>query len=380
MAVQLKELLNLDILDEFNLVAGSKGLDVPVSKVGILDYELGDVIDINFIPGELVLSNLLIIKDDLDQLEDIVSRLIRVGTSGLAIKTLYINSLPERIKAMADENDFAIFLYETTYYEDIITELVDYIKKSDEATAQLKHIHLLHNDGLTAAEVQKLAYKLNPDFRNFAVIINVSYMKEEEMALFSSYQANQILGRFHRCYKLEQSILCIMSFDDQSVDQLIIENTLNALGVTPETIRGGYSDILEIKNLNQALSQSNHAYKFANIKKTSGLHSYKSTGLYQLLMPLQDNVWVEQYYRRVIDPIEEYDLKNGSDLVKTAQIYVESGCDVKATAEQMFQHGNTIRYRLDRIKSLLDGIVNKAYVDQELSVIMRLYTLKNKNM
>ena len=45
------------------------------------------------------------------------------------------------------------------------------------------------------------------------------------------------------------------------------------------------------------------------------------------------------------------------------------------TAEALYQHGNTIRYRLDRIKSILEGVVEKAFVDQELAIAIRLHLL-----
>ncbi len=84
-------------------------------------------------------------------------------------------------------------------------------------------------------------------------------------------------------------------------------------------------------------------------------------------------MWVQAYYDKVIDPILAYDEKNGSDLLLTAQIYVENGCDVKKTAQALYQHGNTIRYRLDRIKTLLEGIVEKHLIDQELALVIRLH-------
>lgn len=48
---------------------------------------------------------------------------------------------------------------------------------------------------------------------------------------------------------------------------------------------------------------------------------------------------------------------------------------MKLTAEALYQHGNTIRYRLDRIKSILEGVVDKTLVDQELAVAIRLHML-----
>ncbi len=375
MSVQLKELLSLDILNGFRLVAGANGLEVIVRKVGILDHELGDVIDNNFIPGEFVLTNLLLIKDDLSQLEDIVYRLKRAGAAGLAVKTVFVNEIADEIKRVADENDFALFMYESTYFEDIITDVVNYIRKSDEISAQVEYFIQLKDESLNASEVQKLAYKMNPDFRNYVMVIKAAY-KEGLDKHFSPYHANHVLGRFHRCYKMDDHIYIIMSFEENLMDQSVIENALGALGLTEDN-SGGHSRLYEIGKLNSALSESDFASDYTSLMKEDKITPFVSTGLYQILMPLKENTWFDAYYSRIAGPIEEYDKKNGSDLLRTAQVYVETGCDVKETAERMYQHGNTIRYRLDRIKSLLEGIVSKKYVDQELSVVMRLYSLKN---
>lgn len=376
MAVRLKELLNLDILKEFRITAGQVGMDRLITKVGILDYELGDVIDKNFIRGEFVLTNLLIIKDDLSQLEDIVKRLIRAETGGMAIKTLYLDTLPDNIIRLADEHDFPIFLYETTYYEDIITELVDYIKKSDELSNQLTYISKLSSYELDVSEVQKLAYKLNPDFMNWITAIKLSWQDIIAKPGFSPYNAGQVLGQMHRCYADEGHIYLLFSFEHENPGTKVIEDLCHSIGIDSDSIYGGFSGVKRIEELNHAVVEANYAYTYSKRLSQKGLNGFDDMGLYKLVLPLEQNPWMESYYNKIITPIVEYDLKNGADLMKTARIYIETGCDVKKTAELMYQHGNTIRYRLDRIRGLLDGIVEKAYVDQELAVAIRLHSIK----
>jgi len=376
MAVRLKDLLNLDILSRFRLVAGEEGLNAQVRKVGILDYETGDVIDTNFVKGEFVLTNLLIIKDDLDKLDDAVSRFIQNGVAGLAINTLFIDELPDAITNLANEHNFSIFLYDETYYEDIITELVDYIRRTDELSIHLELMMRLQNENLQDAEVQKLTYKLNPDFRNFVIVLKASYIKGNDMEQFSAYQANQILGRFHRCYIIEENIYVLMSFEDEFDDVSLPISLVESLGINMTGVFAGISNVRPIISLNKAMIESGHALTFKKMTGISGVTPVDQIGMYQMLMPLQGNPWIEEYYLKIITPIKEYDAKNGSDLLKTAKLYIDCGCDVKKTAEMMYQHGNTIRYRLDRIRGLLDGIVDKTYVDQELSIIMRIHSLK----
>lgn len=375
MSVRLSELLKLDVLSTFNVVAGEGGLDRKVRKVGILDHELGEIIDDNFIEGELVLTNLLFIKDDLAQLEDIIHRLIRAGTGGLAIKPLYIDEIPEHILKIADENQYPIFLYETVYYEDIITELVNYIKKSDELNDQLIYINELKNEDLDPVEAQKLAYRLNPDFRNWIVALDIVLSGKQENMTFRPYHGNQVLGRHHKCYMDGNRVYMLLSFEEEIKDETIINDLVRSTGISESAIAGGRGTVKNISHIHDSLIEASYAQMYAELYNKNGITAFEQMGMFQMLLPLSRNPWMSAYYKRIITPLVEYDLKNGSDLVNTAQIYIESGCDVKKTAEALYQHGNTIRYRLDRIKSLLESVVDKNFIDQELSIAIRLHML-----
>jgi len=57
--------------------------------------------------------------------------------------------------------------------------------------------------------------------------------------------------------------------------------------------------------------------------------------------------------RRLVLPLERADAERGSDLRATLRAYFANGCSVAKTAETLFLHRNSVRYRLDRIRSLL---------------------------
>ena len=67
MALTVLEATKLDTYKNFRLVAGHRGLDRIVQKVGILDWEFiqikGPEFESSFIEGEFVLTSLLFAKD-----------------------------------------------------------------------------------------------------------------------------------------------------------------------------------------------------------------------------------------------------------------------------------------------------------------------------
>ena len=50
--------------------------------------------------------------------------------------------------------------------------------------------------------------------------------------------------------------------------------------------------------------------------------------------------------------ISAYDARTRSDLSRTLRVYVQSGGNLAATAEELFLHRNSVIYRLQRIQEL----------------------------
>lgn len=77
-------------------------------------------------------------------------------------------------------------------------------------------------------------------------------------------------------------------------------------------------------------------------------------GIFSLLALLPDVPEIKEYSDKFLAPLKEYDAAHNTQLLDTLRIYLEANCNVKETAEQMFTHYNTIPYRLERIKKLLN--------------------------
>lgn len=57
--------------------------------------------------------------------------------------------------------------------------------------------------------------------------------------------------------------------------------------------------------------------------------------------------------QRLLWPLQREDQERGHNLLLTLQTYYACGMRVDKTAARMFLHRNSVRYRLDRIRSLL---------------------------
>ena len=81
--------------------------------------------------------------------------------------------------------------------------------------------------------------------------------------------------------------------------------------------------------------------------------AFDDTGAYRLLLPAmsEDPAELERFYETV-EPLVAYDEQYETELVNTVETYLENDGNVAATAQQLFTHRHTIRYRLERAREL----------------------------
>jgi sugar diacid utilization regulator len=94
----------------------------------------------------------------------------------------------------------------------------------------------------------------------------------------------------------------------------------------------------------------------ANVGEAEGRSqlAFEDTGAYRLLLPAmsEDPGELERFYEETVKPLVAYDDQYETDLVKTVEAYLDHDGNVAATAQTLFTHRHTIRYRLERAKEL----------------------------
>ena len=86
----------------------------------------------------------------------------------------------------------------------------------------------------------------------------------------------------------------------------------------------------------------------------AGVLAFEDTGAYRLLLPAmsEDPAELERFYSETVEPLVAYDEQYETELVTTVETYLENDGNVAATAQQLFTHRHTIRYRLERAREL----------------------------
>src|SRR6202049_2947871 len=74
--------------------------------------------------------------------------------------------------------------------------------------------------------------------------------------------------------------------------------------------------------------------------------------------------------RLLLIPLEREDGERGNNLTATLRAYYACGARVDKTADALFLHRNSVRYRLDRIRSLIGLDIDQPRVIAALTVAL----------
>ena len=123
---------------------------------------------------------------------------------------------------------------------------------------------------------------------------------------------------------------------------------------SPKTVSVGigryYRDPMAIAMSYREASQS--VILGRSIFGPSSLTHFDSIGIYRIMLHGANHVELKDFMSYQLGMIEAYDSGHDTDLLTTLEIYLKEGCNAKATADKLFLHVNTVKYRLGRIQHL----------------------------
>jgi sugar diacid utilization regulator len=110
----------------------------------------------------------------------------------------------------------------------------------------------------------------------------------------------------------------------------------------------------------------------ANVAEARGLAelSFEETGAYRLLLPAmsEDPGELRGFFDETVAPLVSYDDQYETDLVRTLESFLDADGNVARTAERLFTHRHTVRYRLERVKELTSLDVSSTEGRERLSL------------
>ncbi len=381
--LQMREILQSPTFQNFQLLAGRKGLEHEVRSVSILDYE-GIFHEFNdFGADTLILTSLLFARENPAEILTAVQALEKNNIAGFAVKTVLFQELPAEVIAFAEEKSLPLFLFNETYMEDIVVNVNDLLKIKQNYLLLEEKIDFLLQMDKPVPVIENTAREINSSFemRVLAAYILPKSSKTSlhevrdffERLFYKKYR--QMPKDAYAYLKYESGILLLASFKDGDApaDSLsFFHRMMQKLDIQSQNFFIGISTLHRtFRALDAAIRESLQANRIARFKGQD-VQLYAELGIHSYLLLLYENQKLALPYRQALAILRSYDQSYTSNLFETMQLYVEEHGEVSAVASRLFQHPNTIRYRLRKVRELLEPVFGTEDFYEQLFITMRL--------
>ncbi len=372
MSIPVYEALKLNYLKPLVLVAGEGGLNKHIDKIGILDHEIIEGVKQMFRPGDFVLTTFTPIRNDIKAIETCIRDLGACKISALAIKNIYVKELSPEIINFANALDFPIFIFDKDiYFEDIIEDLMLGMQTRSHIEILESKIEILFVNKMKPDLVLEMALDLNQYFNSWHQVFFLKekrYINNEKNILIADkYRRSRKQSIEHSVFKYRDGLMIIMTYDkhDEKV-HLDCDYLFKRLNISPDDYFMGSSTMRSsLTSLDSSIKEAVYALEVCEIEQVEST-CYSEIGIYQLLLPHKDS-WMQQYIQTILTPIYNYD---DGKLIETARTYIKNKGDLVVTANELFQHKNTIRYRVQKMKELLNTSSDGDFYEQ-LSIAIK---------
>ena len=123
-------------------------------------------------------------------------------------------------------------------------------------------------------------------------------------------------------------------------------NVYLGISQTAKTISDYYSRYKQAVQVIKVLERNNISH--------NGLLTYENIGPYAVLNNIQDPYSAKIFVNHYLGSLIQYEEDKNTDLLDTLRAYVNLRGNLKDTAEHLFIHRNTLKYRIQRIREILN--------------------------
>ena len=382
MSITVLDAMKLNSLKNFRLVAGQWGLNRNIERVGILDYEYVQNIVGQFEQGEFILSSLLFAKDDVNLLIKAIKNLIEDNVACLAIKNIYYNELPTEIVDYANKKGFPIFIFDNSvFFEDIITDITDMIRSINIYALIEAKIDMILNKSTSTTVKRELAMEINSFLDENLITL---YCKEKRFSsskniinIIEKYKKNSY-NKNNAILKYRDGILIIFTSKKEVKDwNKYVYDFISVANINSDKFFIGVGkNHSTLNDLDIGIMESFNAFRTGEVN-SQNITYYDNIGIYKILLPYINENWIYDFCQNLILPLQCYDEKNKTEIFNTVIAYIEYDGNIKNTAKVLFQHENTIRYRINKAKEILhmENLDGSFY--EQLSVAIKIYKFMN---
>lgn len=392
MAITLQQLYDgVKKREEMKLVAGEKGLNREVRWIHMVE---GAAIS-DFLQGNEISFTTGVALNSQEELYELVEFNYQKRVSGMVINIgPFIKEIPQEIKDFGNEHDFPIFevpwrVHMANIMHYFATQINLDEQKSMECGYALKNaVYFPKSEELYLPTFLKYGYKREWSF--CVVIIN---FYDNMYRILPEKQRNQLQQMLKQILIKENSKMMIQDMDgeiilmfpnckEQKVQEMLSKAWQDMKPYISKKIRfyaGVGRSTKNIRCIGRCYNQARQVLKIQRKKhRENYFATYNELGIAKLLLAIENEEIIKEYYQEVLGELEKYDHINETDYYYFLKQYFELDCSSQAVSAKLHFHRNSVTYKLHKCEEILGMSISEQENRTKLMIAFMLKEIQKE--
>lgn len=370
---------------QMELIGGEKGWSNSISWILLIE----DITILeNFKGKDLAVTTGLGFNTE-EKLMGLIRELVAHHASGLIINTgQYIMEVPQSVITYSDENDFPLLTIPWS------TQLYDMTKDlniriflqgaADEqiANALIRAIEEPENMGMYEKDLLPY-FDVDGSFQIILISNGALDVMDTVDRRRLGYKMQIYLenithnGQFF--YYDSSFVLVINALTEEQVQEILS----GFIGRVKQKMRsqkiavGVGSMVTDVSNLHIGYRRARVAVDMA-LRTGQEMIRFDELGIYRLISMVPDRGLLKEMGDDLLAPVIDYDSVHHTSYVETLGLYLKHNGSIQAVAEAMYTHRNTVLYRINNIKKMLNCSLETADERMEYQIACMIHAMTNR--
>ena len=377
---------------QLKIVAGKAGMDTVVGWVHMLEDE---TIVSRFKGEELVITTGMKTSHP-DWLFHLVKQMYQTECAGIIINIgMYIFEIPGEVIEWCEEHRFPVLVMPwdksiTDLIQNFCMRIID--QKQYEKKIGITLMKAMNGVGNKQEydKVLRNVYEIEGSFQ--VVCIYAKKLKEDEVQytqsllklenVFGIWKDTKKLTTTYGVLQVEDYIVLVLNnMQDHIIPELpkLIRQSFQDFDVRQQLFLGIGPKIEAVENLSVSYKRARIAMKMA-IGSDKRIVDFDSMGVYKILYSVEDLEILKAYTNQMLGVIIEYDKEHHSDYLTTLRSYIKNDRSLIGVAEETYTHRNTVNYRIQNMKKLLNNELKTTSDLFPIEVAFMIYDMLHKSV
>lgn len=221
------------------------------------------------------------------------------------------------------------------------------------------------------------------DFRldmRYQVLAVVSHQVQEDLAALAG-QVERHLASLVKSFVVVRGnhIVVVLQTHQLPNGRDIAQALFDAMQHGKTVLLGVGTPVERVNGIATSYEQAREALLIG--QSTEGRHGvgvviFEDLGLLHWLQHVPRDALQDNWYYRTVVQLNDNDRDKNKVLLRTLEIFLDTGGNIKDTAERLFVHRNTLIYRLERIEAFTGVNLRDTKTQLNLSVALQAYRLR----